>query len=126
MPLCYDKTIKAEQFSADKEDELMDEMNQYPTPMQPQGSNGFSIASMVLGIVSIIFACCFWPLSFVTGIVGLVLGILSVKQNRAGKGMAIAGIIMCAVAIVLAIVVVIFVGVAALTNPDWIRYYTSY
>ncbi len=50
----------------------MDEMNQYPTPTYPQGGKGFAIASMVLGIVSIVFACCLWYISLVAGIVGLI------------------------------------------------------
>lgn len=101
----------------------MDEMNQYPTPVQPQGGKGLAIASMVLGIVSIVFACCLWYISLVTGIVGLILGIVSIKQNRDGKGMAIAGIIMCAIAIVLAICTVLFLGALLASYPEFAQYY---
>ena len=113
-------------ISAYKEDELMDEMNQYPTPTYPQGGKGFAIASMVLGIVSIVFACCLWYISLVAGIVGLILGIMSVKQNRDGRGMAIAGIIMCAIAIVLAICVAVFWGVLIATYPELEQFYQYY
>ncbi len=106
----------------------MDEMNQYPIPTRPQGEQGLAIASMVLGIVSIVFACCLWPISFIAAVVGLVLGIVSVKQNRDGKGMAIAGIIMCAIAIVLAICAGLFSGIffAAIPELEDIYWYSNY
>ncbi|MFZ9628463.1 MAG: DUF4190 domain-containing protein, partial [Ilumatobacteraceae bacterium] len=61
-------------------------------------NHGPAIASMVLGIVS--FAIC--VVGPVTSIVGLVLGITSLKHvqprgPKGGRGMAIAGIVLCAV-----------------------------
>lgn len=55
---------------------------------------GMSIASMVLGIIGFV-AWCIPLFGFPVTIVGLVLGILGIK--RGGKGMAIAGIIMCSI-----------------------------
>lgn len=48
-----------------------------------------SIASLVLGLVSI-----FAGFTFVAPIVGLVLGVIGLKREPAGKGMAIAGLIL--------------------------------
>lgn len=52
-------------------------------------TNALSVVSLVLSCVSVIF--------FITAPVGLILGIISLKQinktNEQGKGMAIAGII---------------------------------
>ena len=71
------------------------------TPENPYGSvpegngsggNGFGIAALVLGIISLVFFCsCFTvitaPLAIIFGIVQLV------KSKTAGKGLAIAGLI---------------------------------
>lgn len=70
---------------------------QPPAPEQ----KGFSIASMILGIVGFI-AWCIPLFGFPVTIVGLILGILGIKKG--GKGMAIAGIIMCALTLVLTII----------------------
>ena len=76
--------------------------NPYGQPPQ-QGSQGFAIAGMVLGILSLV-CCCSGYIALVLGVVGMVLSIVSLVQKRPGKGMAIAGIVCSAVAIVLIIV----------------------
>lgn len=75
--------------------------NYYQNMQQPPEKKGFSIASMVLGIVGFI-AWCIPLLGFPVTIVGLILGILGIKKG--GKGMAIAGIIMCSITLGLTIV----------------------
>jgi predicted RNA-binding Zn-ribbon protein involved in translation (DUF1610 family) len=60
-----------------------------------QSYSGFSIASMVLGIISVFTAC----FGIVLGIVGLIFGVLAlngIKQSRSmeGRGMAVAGVIL--------------------------------
>ena len=80
-----------------------------------------AIASMVLGIVSIVVSCCYVYSAFVTGIIGRVLGIIALKKQAPGRGMAIAGIVTSIISLVLAIVLLI-VGVAAvsyLTNMGY-------
>lgn len=77
-----------------------------------------AVASLVLGIVSIIIG--FIPLcgmiAFVPAIIGLILGIVDlVKKNKAGedkKGMSIAGIVLSAIAIVVIAYWVLVVGAA--------------
>lgn len=59
---------------------------------QAKGSAGMSIASMVLGICSIVF-CCIPILGLILGIVGVVLGAIAKKNNLAGEKMMMAGII---------------------------------
>ncbi|MDN5813663.1 MAG: DUF4190 domain-containing protein [Arthrobacter sp.] len=89
---------------------------QYPgqNPYQPHGQyqapppRGMSIASMVLGIVSI-----FAGFTFVVPIVGLVLGIIGLQREPAGKGMAIAGLILNGLMLLgwlLLIAAIIFLG----------------
>lgn len=77
-------------------------------------SNGFAIASLVLGILAIIFGCCCTFLGVILGIIGVVLGCLQKPDPATGKkpGMAIAGIICSAVGIVGSIIFMI-VGAAS-------------
>ena len=73
--------------------------NQYGQYVQPvQEKKGLSLASMILGIVSLL-AWCLPILGFPVCITGLILGIIGIKKG--GKGMAIAGIIMCAITLLL-------------------------
>lgn len=64
------------------------------------GSKGLAIASLVLGILSLISCCSCFPLA----IVGLILSIIALVKSKNGKGLAIAGLITSAVALVVFIV----------------------
>ncbi|HIU74907.1 MAG TPA: DUF4190 domain-containing protein [Candidatus Pelethocola excrementipullorum] len=72
---------------------------------QPQGSSGLSIASMVLGILSIVFSCL--GLGWILGVIGLILGIVAIFNKNQGRGMAIAGITTSAISILLIILLLI-------------------
>jgi len=75
------------------------------------------IISLVCGILSIVCCCgCYFP--FITGIAGVVLGIISLKKEPSAKGMAIAGIACGAVGAVIGICGIIFMAAynAAGTN----------
>lgn len=50
---------------------------------------GMSVASMVLGLVSIFFG---W--TFLVPLLGLILGLIGLKKEPAGKGMAVTGVIL--------------------------------
>lgn len=70
-------------------------------PVKGQGT-GLGIASMVLGILTILSICCSSVVPFlpvILGIVSIVLGIIQLVKNDA-KGMAIAGIICSVVGII--------------------------
>lgn len=96
--------------------------------MNQMGSNGqgASIASMVCGILSIVFCWCY-------GVVGLVLGIVAlamynVSKNQSGgavNGMAKAGLACGIIGSVLsAIYLVYFIIVCAMGNSlSWYRYF---
>lgn len=66
-------------------------------PITPPVSN-LAIASMVLGIVSFLLDCIIF-ISIPTAIISLVLGIISLKEKKGGKGLAIAGIIISSIAL---------------------------
>lgn len=71
-------------------------------PQQPQPpvseKKGMSIASLVLGICGFV-AWCLPFLGYPVTIVGLILGIIG--KNKGGKGMAIAGIVLCSITLAL-------------------------
>lgn len=80
--------------------------------MEEKQSNGLAIASMVLGIVSIILMCipgiCYG--AWVFAIVGIVLA--AVAKKKAKSGMATAGLV-CSI-IALALWVVFIIGIVVL------------
>ncbi len=73
----------------------MDEMNQNHNQMpsqQPSGDYGLSIASMVLGIVSLILYC-LPSVNILCGTISIIFGGISIAGKKPGKGMAIAGLV---------------------------------
>ena len=76
-----------------------------------------AIASMVLGIVSLVV----WYFGILTGVLGLVFGAMSLKHctprgQKRGRGMAIAGISCSIVALAIWAMFIVF-AVAASSNP---------
>lgn len=83
------------------------QQNQYyadSTPNQniDKSKNGMALASMILGIVSVVIGCC-WFISIACAVVALILGILSVKSEK--RGMAIAGIVLGSIGILSGIII---------------------
>lgn len=82
------------------------------------------VASLVLGILSVLI--CWIPcvnyLAFIPAIIGVILGIVdTVKKSKSGesKGMAIAGLILSAIAVVIIFFWTVIFGAAASTvNED--------
>ena len=94
---------------------------------QVKPRRGLSLAGMVIGIVCcgiiLLLCCCItWPLMFLlaASAVGLVLSIMGLRREPAGKGMAIAGIIMNATSfIVFLLLLAVFVAMLVLSvNTD--------
>ncbi|WP_168626242.1 MULTISPECIES: DUF4190 domain-containing protein [unclassified Cryobacterium] len=72
----------------------------------PQDAKGLSIASMVIGIVSLVLM--FFYIGWLTGIAAVIFGHIAMKKEPAGKGMALAGLITGYVAIGLSLIFLIF------------------
>lgn len=99
---------------------------QYPTYIETEnGKQGFAIASMIIGICSIVFSCCVPYITFFSSIPGLILGIISLKKNENGKGMAIAGIITSGCALIFSLLLAIFY-IAIWVNEDYSGLYSPY
>ena len=89
--------------------------------VQQGGGAGFSVASMVLGIISIVlFFTVFVPIP--CGIISLALGGYSLYTKRDGRGMAITGL-SCSIVALGLVIVIVFLGLAAADNS---YYYHSY
>lgn len=91
----------------------MPEQTATPQPPQKMGS-GLGIAALILGIFALVGAVIPFLnyVAWVIGVVGLILGIIALVQKNRRKGVAVAGTIISAVAIVLSIVLAIAYTVA--------------
>lgn len=90
----------------------------YGQPVMPEPQNnsvGLAVASMVCGIVSLVFSCCVPWVTFILALVGVILGGISLSNKKGGKGMAIAGVVCSIVALVPAVIMVI-AGTAVLAE----------
>lgn len=68
------------------------------------------IASMVLGIISIVFSFFCGCISMITAPIGLILGIVDlILKKKKGQpiGIAISGVVMCTIAILIIVLLVI-------------------
>ena len=72
-------------------------------------TDGLGIASMILGIVSIVICCCYGA-GLLLAIPGLILGLVAKKSPETGKrsGFALAGIIISAISIGLNLIWLIY------------------
>ena len=65
-----------------------------PSPQAPKKqTNGFAIASMVLGIISVL-CCCINYISIVIAVIAVVFFVVDRKTNGKSNGMAIAGLVL--------------------------------
>lgn len=89
------------------------------TSIEEKGTSGLAIASMVLGIVSLCISCI--PIiSIICSILGLVFGCISLRGNKSGRGMAIAGIITSIVSIILMIIfLIIYINADVTSETYW-------
>lgn len=89
-------------------------------PLDMRKTDPLAITSLILGICGAVFMCCYF-IGTVPAIVGLILGIISVKRTKQansqykGHGMALAGLIISAIVTGLCIITIILAiaGLAA-------------
>ena len=76
-----------------------------------------AIISLVCGILAIILSCCTAYIGLIPGIVGIILAILS-KKNNGKSGMATAGLICSIIGIVIAVIITVLglLGIAMLAD----------
>lgn len=74
--------------------------NPYYNNQQPKKPIWAAVVSFVLGIVNIVFCCC---MTYVLAPISLIFGIVSLAKKWAGKGLAVAGVIISSVTLVITI-----------------------
>lgn len=83
---------------------------------QPDNSKGMAIASLVMGIISLV--CC----GSIFAILGIIFGAVSLSRKKQHNGMAIAGLIISCIAFVLWLVAIIFLASTGYFNGNY-HYY---
>lgn len=86
--------------------------------MEEKKPNGLAVASLVLGIVSIVFSFFLQWLGLIIGIVGIILGVMAKKKNptgmaTAGLVLSIIGTVLCALIFIACIACIGAIGSAA-------------
>lgn len=83
--------------------------------------HGYAVASLVLGILSIVFCCC-WYLGLILGVVGLVLAIVA-KKNGNDEGICKAGLVLSIIGVAISAVFMILgiIGTKAISYEELIR-----
>ena len=83
----------------------------YATEQPAKDRKGFALAALILGIVAVAISCLNF-LDIPIAILAIIFGILGLKSSK--RGMALAGLILGAAGLIIAIVVII---IAAVTDP---------
>jgi len=89
----------------------------YVVAVPPDPGAGQAVTSLVLGIVSIVFTFipCFGFVSIVTGIIGLIMGILG-RKSMTRHSMAVTGIVLSALSLGLSVLfTILYIGLNILT-----------
>lgn len=100
---CGEKVLKNDKFCSKcgKEQGKTVKSNTVPAKSVPENTNeGMGVASMILGIISLVFSFIINIFVIPVAIIGLILGIV----NKAGKGKRVSGIILNCIAIFVSII----------------------
>lgn len=98
--------------------------NQYP---QTRSSDGLAVASMVLGIIGVVFSLVF--IGIVPAILAIIFGLIvlcSARRRQNGCGMAIAGLVTGGAALIVATLVsIFFISVVSSMVSSWTDSYDN-
>ena len=83
--------------------------------------HGYAVASLVLGILSIVFCCC-WYIGLILGVVGLILAIIA-KKNGNQEGICKAGLVLNIIGVAISAIFLILaiVGTKAISYEELMR-----
>ncbi|MDP9442314.1 MAG: DUF4190 domain-containing protein [Actinomycetota bacterium] len=94
-----------------------------PGPAAP-ASNGLGVAALVVGIVAFLLAFLLFPIGALLGIVAVVLGVAGRRKAKRGEatngGLATAGLVLGALALLVAVVIGLVLGKFLADNADTI------
>ena len=88
----------------------------YHSSSQPSG-NGFGIASMVLGILALVFVC--GCINIPLAIISIIFAIIHINRKTGSIGFGIAGIVTSVVSIVLTVIMVAVFMYAGIGSTSW-------
>lgn len=94
----------------------------YNQPPQPP-KMGMAIAALVIGILSMTLCCAGGTF---LGIIGIILGIISLTKNYDGKGMAIAGIITSVLGVLIGIFMLFYLAIFVYAFNEGMSEYEDY
>ncbi len=86
--------------------EVQNNVNTNPTQEAKKERKGFCIASMVLGIIALVFFC-IWYISIPCAILAIIFGILGIKT--ATRGMAIAGLVTGSIGLAISVILIVLI-----------------
>lgn len=89
----------------------------------PEEPAGMAIASLVLGIISVVMSCSGY--NFITAILAIIFGAIHLAKRRSRRGMAIAGIVLGIISIAIFIIAVVVLVAVIGTNPDIMHMYNE-
>lgn len=89
----------------------------------PEEPAGLAIASLVLGIISVVISCSGY--NFITAILAIIFGAIHLAKRRSRRGMAIAGIVLGIISIAIFIIAVVVLVAVIGTNPDIMHMYNE-
>ncbi len=85
-------------------------------------SHGFAIASLVLGIISVV-CCCFYPLGLTLGALAIIFAIIDRRQHGVFNGLATAGLVLG----IIGAAIGVFSVIDAIVNPfDYEAFWQEY
>lgn len=80
-----------------------------PQNSRSNETTGLGVASLVMGILTLLTLCCFFPLAPIFGIIGIILYVIDRKNSSSGVSKA--GFICSLIGTILSVLVIIFVVV---------------
>lgn len=85
------------------------------------GKKGFAIASLILGIVSVV--CCCMGLGFIAAPLSIIFGIIALVKNQSGKPMSIIGIVLSVISIIfMALIIAMYGSTAKQVYSDYSKF----
>ena len=87
----------------------------YHSSSQP-GSNGFGIASMVLGILALVFFC--GCINIPLAIISIIFAIIHINRKTGSIGFAIAGMVTSIISVILTVVMIVVFLVAGVGSSS--------
>lgn len=94
-------------------------------PNRPH-TNGMAVASLVLGLIGILFLPC-RGIGLITSVLAIIFGVISsrsIKSSRGtetGSGMAIAGLVLGIVSVALAVLVILLAAIGAIALGSFLN-----